>query len=58
MPTLNDLYYTFVGNINLEPEFTTQYDLGLRTAVLSTVRGYARWKSRRTYITMRWRIKS
>lgn len=28
MPTLNDLYYTFVGNINLEPEFTTQYDLG------------------------------
>lgn len=28
MPTLNDLYYTFIGNINLEPEFTTQYDLG------------------------------
>lgn len=28
MPTLNDMYYTFIGNINLEPEFTTQYDLG------------------------------
>lgn len=28
MPTLNDLYYTFIGNINLKPEFTTQYDLG------------------------------
>lgn len=28
MPTLNDLYYTFIGNINLEPEFTTQYNLG------------------------------
>ena len=29
MPTLNDLYYTFVGNKYLEPEFTTQYNLGL-----------------------------
>lgn len=28
MPTLNDLYYTFIGNVNLKPEFTTQYDLG------------------------------
>lgn len=28
MPTLNDLYYTFVGNVNLDPEFTTQYDVG------------------------------
>lgn len=28
MPTLNDMYYTFIGNINLKPEFTTQYDLG------------------------------
>lgn len=58
MPTLNDLYYTFVGNINLEPEFTTQYDLGFTYSRTLTVRGYARWKSRRTYITMRWRIKS
>lgn len=29
MPTLNDLYYTFIGNINLKPEFTNQYNLGL-----------------------------
>ncbi len=29
MPTLNDLYYTFVGNKSLNPEFTEQYNLGL-----------------------------
>ena len=29
MPTFNDLYYTFIGNISLEPEYTTQYDLGM-----------------------------
>ncbi len=29
MPTFNDLYYTFIGNIHLEPEYTTQYDLGM-----------------------------
>lgn len=28
MPTFNDLYYTFIGNKNLKPEFTTQYNLG------------------------------
>lgn len=28
MPTLNDLYYTFVGNIDLDPEYTNQYNLG------------------------------
>ncbi len=28
MPTLNDLYYTFVGNVNLDPEYTTQYNVG------------------------------
>lgn len=28
MPTLNDLYYTLVGNKELDPEFTTQYNLG------------------------------
>ena len=32
MPTLNDLYYTFVGNKNLDPEYTTQYDLGFSYA--------------------------
>ena len=28
MPTFNDLYYTFIGNKALRPEYTTQYDLG------------------------------
>ncbi|MDE7393928.1 MAG: TonB-dependent receptor, partial [Muribaculaceae bacterium] len=28
-PTLNDLYYTLVGNRNLRPEFTRQLNLGL-----------------------------
>lgn len=28
MPTFNDLYYTFIGNSSLRPEFTTQYDFG------------------------------
>ena len=29
MPTLNDLYYTFIGNKDLNPEYTTQYNVGL-----------------------------
>ncbi len=29
MPTFNDLYYTFIGNKELKPEYTTQYDVGL-----------------------------
>ncbi len=28
MPTFNDLYYTEIGNANLEPEYTYQYDIG------------------------------
>lgn len=42
MPTLNDLYYTFIGNKFLNPEYTTQYDLGMtyskawRNGVLKT----------------------
>lgn len=28
MPTLNDLYYTIIGNKNLKPEYTNQYDIG------------------------------
>lgn len=28
MPTLNDLYYPFIGNINLDPEYTNQYNIG------------------------------
>jgi outer membrane cobalamin receptor len=30
MPTFNDLYYTDIGNINLRPEFTVQYNLGFQ----------------------------
>lgn len=29
MPTFNDLYYTFIGNKLLNPEYTTQYDVGV-----------------------------
>lgn len=29
MPTFNDLYYTFIGNVNLKPEETTQYNIGV-----------------------------
>ena len=28
MPTLNDLYYTFIGNKDLSPEYTNQYNIG------------------------------
>ena len=28
MPTFNDLYYTFIGNSSLKPEFTKQYNFG------------------------------
>ncbi|SHM43363.1 Outer membrane cobalamin receptor protein [Chitinophaga jiangningensis] len=28
MPTFNDLYYTDIGNISLQPEYTHQYNLG------------------------------
>ncbi|MBQ0025061.1 MAG: TonB-dependent receptor [Bacteroidales bacterium] len=33
MPTLNDLYYTFVGNKNLKPESSTQYNIGVTYSV-------------------------
>ena len=29
MPTLNDLYYTFIGSKNLDPEYTNQYNFGV-----------------------------
>jgi vitamin B12 transporter len=29
MPTFNDLYYTFIGNSFLRPEYTDQYNVGL-----------------------------
>lgn len=45
MPTLNDLYYTFIGNKNLDPEYTTQYNLGftyskeIKSKVLKRIEG-------------------
>lgn len=29
MPTFNDLYYTDIGNVALDPEYTTQYNVGV-----------------------------
>ena len=29
IPTFNDLYYTYIGNTNLRPEFAKQYNAGL-----------------------------
>lgn len=42
MPTFNDLYYTDVGNANLNPEYVTQYDLGIteRLEFTSTIWKY------------------
>ena len=40
MPTLNDLYYTFIGNIELEPEYTNQYNIGVTYA--KTTAGWLR----------------
>lgn len=42
MPTLNDLYYTFIGNKDLYPEYTTQYNVGItyaRNDTLSALNG-------------------
>ena len=33
MPTFNDLYYNFIGNIDLHPELARQYNLGLSYSV-------------------------
>lgn len=32
MPTFNDLYYTDIGNVNLNPEYVTQYNIGAQYA--------------------------
>lgn len=29
MPTFNDLYYTDIGNVDLKPEYATQYNIGV-----------------------------
>jgi outer membrane cobalamin receptor len=29
LPTFNDLYYTFIGNKSLQPEYATQYNIGV-----------------------------
>lgn len=33
IPTFNDLYYTFIGNSVLNPEYATQYNIGLNYTV-------------------------
>ena len=49
LPTFNDLYYSRVGNVNLKPESTTQYNAGITyskpinhwlTSVSTTVDGF------------------
>lgn len=43
LPTFNDLYYTFIGNKDLKPEYTTQVDVGftfdkpVRAGILQSV---------------------
>lgn len=37
-PTFNDLYYTEIGNINLKPEYTRQYNFGLTYNSSSNIR--------------------
>lgn len=38
-PTLNDLYYTLVGNRNLRPEYTKQLDAGFTYSLPTSVSG-------------------
>ena len=42
MPTLNDLYYTFIGNKNLKPEYTNQFNVGITYGKDFTTRGLRR----------------
>ena len=50
MPTFNDLYYTFIGNKYLRPEYTTQYDLGVVYTRPSSTEFCAVWRCRQTAI--------
>ncbi len=43
MPTFNDLYYTDIGNIKLEPEYTHQYNLGFKYLKNTMDRILAHW---------------
>lgn len=47
MPTFNDLYYTDIGNISLEPEYTHQYNLG-----------FTYGKSRPGSVLTEWKLQS
>ncbi|MCE4565534.1 TonB-dependent receptor [Maribellus sp. CM-23] len=44
MPTFNDLYYTDIGNIQLQPEFTHQYNLGLKYSKSYEQQTLAHWE--------------
>lgn len=47
MPTFNDLYYTDIGSINLEPEYTSQYNVGVQYS-----------KEHHRYIIRHWDIQA
>ncbi len=38
LPTFNDLYYTFIGNTLLRPEYATQYDAGITWSIPKSFR--------------------
>ncbi|MDQ0110294.1 outer membrane cobalamin receptor [Chitinophaga terrae (ex Kim and Jung 2007)] len=44
MPTFNDLYYTDIGNINLQPEYTHQYNLGFEYRKTHTGAVLSEWR--------------
>jgi vitamin B12 transporter len=44
MPTFNDLYYSDIGNINLEPEYTHQYNVGFSYQKNRTGSVWSEWK--------------
>ncbi|MGN6420237.1 MAG: TonB-dependent receptor [Pseudobacter sp.] len=44
MPTFNDLYYTDIGNINLNPEYTHQYNIGFAYRKISPESVLREWQ--------------
>jgi hypothetical protein len=45
LPTFNDLYYTFIGNKRLQPEYTTQYNVGTTYARTVGRGGLRKWEA-------------
>ncbi len=44
MPTFNDLYYTDIGNADLKPEFTHQYNIGMHYTLTRTRGPISHWQ--------------